>query len=392
MLNVSIRPDSASIRHNRFDPHTLIEGTPPFSAPLHICRTTVSDEGGIGFHQEKIFPLTVIAGHMDIPQQIQPDHSTVRVSAQPGGDAVMVVHRETLLSDMPPRGQNQFVLVADDDGRFIGVVASDEIDKRLLSSNAFERTRWGAMPIGTMSKLSFSDSRVEGPKLGEEFDCSAIRQGDRLFGLCVDGDLFFSWKRLESLFSEALSDPLTGLMNRLAYERRLREEWSRSLRTDTSIGVVVVDLDDFKAVNDTYGHTVGDQVLVEVAKQLEKAMRSYDVVARFGGDEFVALCLGCGPHDIDIPVTRIQKNLDAIRVVVEGREIAVSASIGAAVRHCDFDNHLPEDLFVAADNCLYEAKDSKRNAWKIEITETADSKPEPIKTDPSTAIQTNSSL
>ena len=323
---------------------------------------------------------------MDIPQQRQSEQSTIRVAAKPIGDAALVVHRDTLLSDVPSRGRNQYVLISDDDGRIIGVVASDEIDKRLLSSNEFERTRWGAMPIGTMSKLSFSDSRVEGPKLGNDFDCSAIRQGDSLFGLCVEGDLFFSWKRLESLFSAALSDPLTGLMNRLAYERRLQEEWSRSLRTGTSIGVVVVDLDDFKIVNDTYGHIVGDQVLVEVAKQLERAMRSYDVVARFGGDEFVALCLGCAPDDIDIPVSRVKRSLDAIRVVVDGKEIGVSASIGAAVRHCEFENYLPEELFVSADNCLYEAKESKRNAWKIEITEVENPKPEPIQIDPSVVI------
>lgn len=323
---------------------------------------------------------------MDIPQQLKTGQTPIRVATENSGNTALVVHRETLLSDVPPRGQNQFVLVCDDDDRIIGVVGANEIDQRLLSSNQFERTRWGAMPIGAMSKLSFTDSRVDGPRIDEDFQCSAIREGDTLFGLCVDGDLFFSWKRLESLFSAALSDPLTGLMNRLAYERRLQEEWSRSLRTNNSIGVVVVDLDNFKTINDTYGHIVGDQMLVEVAKQLERAMRSYDVVARFGGDEFVALCLGCGPDDIDIPVSRVQRSLNNIRVNVGENKIGISASIGAAVRHSDFENFLPKDLFVSADNCLYEAKESKRNAWKIEITDKESPQPQPIQVDPSATI------
>lgn len=316
---------------------------------------------------------------MDNSHHLRSDAATIRVSSETCGYGPLVVHRETLLSDLPSRGEHQYVLISDDTENIIGVVASSEIDRRLLSSNQFERTRWGAMPIGAMSKLSFSDARVEGPKLdNDEMNCAAIRQGDTLFGLSVDGDLFFSWKRLESLFSAALSDPLTGLMNRLAYERRLQEEWSRALRTNTSIGVVVVDLDNFKTINDTYGHVVGDQVLIEVGQQLEKSMRSYDVVARFGGDEFVALCLGCSPGDIDIPVSRVLQSLSEIRIQVPGKKITVSASIGAAVRHLDFDRHLPEDLFVAADNCLYEAKGSKRDAWKIELTEDEDCRPEPV--------------
>lgn len=320
---------------------------------------------------------------MDNSHHLTSDAATIRVSSENCGYGPLVVHRETLLSDLPPRGDHQYVLISDDTESIIGVVASGEIDRRLLSSNQFERTRWGAMPIGAMSKLSFSDARVDGPKLeDQEMSCTAIRQGNTLFGLSVDGDLFFSWKRLESLFSAALSDPLTGLMNRLAYERRLQEEWSRALRTNTSIGVVVVDLDDFKLINDTHGHVVGDQVLVEVGQQLEKSMRSYDVVARFGGDEFVALCLGCSPGDVDIPVSRVLQSLNDIRVKVPGQEIKVKASIGAAVRHIDFEGHLPEDLFVAADNCLYEAKGSKHNAWKIELRENKDCKPEPILTNP----------
>lgn len=292
-----------------------------------------------------------------------------------------MVHRETLLGDLPSRGTNDYVLVADDEDRLIGIVPTREIDRRLLAANKFERSRWAAMPIGAMSNMSFTDGGRNGPGNRvsvDELACSKIHEGNELFGLQVEGDLFLSWRRLESLFTAALSDPLTGLMNRLAYERRLREEWNRSLRTGTSIGVVVVDLDEFKAVNDTYGHVVGDELLASVGHKLEVAMRSYDVVARFGGDEFVALCLGCGPGDIQIPVSRLLNSIGEIQLQLDDGPLRIQASVGAAVRHSNFEHSLPEDLFVAADNCLYEAKKSTENAWRIEIDGDEEARPQPI--------------
>ncbi|MEQ9407270.1 MAG: GGDEF domain-containing protein [Fuerstiella sp.] len=316
---------------------------------------------------------------MQTTNHLRSDTATIRVSSETSGDAPLMVHRETLLGNLPDHGSHEYVLVSDDDHRLIGIVPTREIDRRLLSSNRFERTRWSAMPIGAMSSLSLADARGDAPTLNkDELTCSAIREGEGLFGLAVNGDLFLSWRRLESLFTAAMSDPLTGLMNRLAYERRLREEWNRSLRSNTSVGVVVVDLDNFKRVNDTFGHVVGDELLSQVGRQLEIAMRSYDVVARFGGDEFVALCLGCSPGDIQIPVARLLEGISRIELESQGEKIRIEASVGAAVRHMEFEHSLPEDLFVAADNCLYEAKKSTENAWRVEFGLETDPQPEPI--------------
>ncbi|APZ93045.1 GGDEF domain-containing protein [Fuerstiella marisgermanici] len=316
---------------------------------------------------------------MNTPNNLRSADATIRVSSRASRDAPLMVHRETLLRDLPPPGNHEYVLVSDDNDRLIGIVPTREINRRLLASNPFERSRWVAMPIGAMSNLSLTDVSVENPTLErDELQCSAIREGDTLFGLAVNGDLFLSWRRMESLFSAALSDPLTSLMNRLAYERRLREEWDRSQRSNMSIGVVVVDLDDFKSVNDTYGHVVGDELLTLVGRKLEVAMRSYDVVARFGGDEFVALCLGCAPGDIEIPVSRLLNSIGEIALNVDGDRVHVEASVGAAVRHGGFSESLPEELFVAADNCLYEAKKSSRNAWRVEFGTGNEPTPEPI--------------
>lgn len=299
--------------------------------------------------------------------------------AMPPTDAPPMVHRDTFLGQISQSRVNEYVLVVDDEERLIGIVPVREINRRLQSGNRFERSRWAAMPIGALSNLSFSDTGAQGISAAERsVACSAIVEGESLLGLGVDGDLFLSWRRLESMFTAALSDPLTGLMNRLAYERRLREEWSRSTRTGTSIGVVVVDLDGFKKVNDTHGHTVGDELLIQVARQLEFAMRSYDVVARFGGDEFVALCLGCAPGDIQIPMFRLLQNVAAIKLKHDGHVIGVGASVGAAVRHGSFDANNAEDLFVAADDCLYEAKRSGSPAWCTEFGLHPEIEPRPV--------------
>lgn len=316
---------------------------------------------------------------MSISNHITTDSAVIQAAPDSGAGGPLTVHRETILGELPDHRKHEYVLVAGDDRRIIGVVPSREIDRRLLSTNRFERTRWHAMPIGAMLTMSLAGEKGAGPKFDAgQLNCTTICEDGQLFGLSVNGDLFLSWRRLEAMFTAALSDPLTGLMNRLAYERRLREEWNRSQRTGNSIAVVVVDLDDFKGVNDTYGHVVGDELLARVGRQLEVSMRSYDVVARFGGDEFVALCLGCGPGAIEIPVRRLLDSIAEIEMQVARKTIRVAASVGAAVRHSGFAGSQPEDLFVAADQCLYESKKSSSNSWKIEFGGNVDSFAKPI--------------
>jgi diguanylate cyclase (GGDEF)-like protein len=319
-----------------------------------------------------------------MPHALRAETAVIQVSSLECDHAPLVVHRETLLGDLNGNGErgSHYILVADDDDRIIGVVRRSEIIRRLNTDNPFERRRWQAVPIETMSKLSFSNDGLRGPAIREDtLDCATLREGDRLFGLAVEGHLFLSWGRLESLFDAALSDPLTGLMNRLAYERRLAEEWNRAMRTKSSVGIVIVDLDNFKDINDTYGHAVGDEVLVQVARKLELSMRSYDVVARFGGDEFVALCLGCAPGDVQIPVSRLRHGLEDIEVNVDGECVDVSASIGAAVRHGKFQDSVSVDLFAAADDCLYRAKKSSHRAWSIEFVTENEPFPAPVAQD-----------
>jgi len=283
----------------------------------------------------------------------------------------LVVHQDTRLNAMEhDLADNRYILATNDDGYIVGVVSGKHILKRLRVSNDRERTRWMGMPLNSLIKTKFpASSSTDVSLLDSDIECIAIVENDSLVGIAIKEDLFLSWQRLEPILSGAAVDPLTGLISRLAYERRLVEEWHRAERTGTSIAVIVVDLDNFKQINDVHGHQGGDEVLISVASALEMALRSYDTVARYGGDEFVALCLGCAPGEIEIPIRRIRQAIDSTSVEFGKVILSASASIGAAVRHDNFGQSAPADLFSAADDCMYCAKRSTGTAYRIEFGE-----------------------
>src|SRR5690606_21291066 len=115
-------------------------------------------------------------------------------------------------------------------------------------------------------------------------------------------------------------DPLTKLPNRLLLEDRLRQACARLRRGADSVSVLFIDLDGFKAINDTLGHRAGDQVLVEVARRIRGVVRDVDTVARFAGDEFVVVCESLEPDQTGYVVRRIARAVDQV-FVVDGHEV-----------------------------------------------------------------------
>jgi diguanylate cyclase (GGDEF)-like protein/PAS domain S-box-containing protein len=159
---------------------------------------------------------------------------------------------------------------------------------------------------------------------------------------------------------EALHDPLTGLANRTLLRDRLEHALARTARDELSTGVLFIDLDDFKAVNDRFGHAAGDAVLAELAARLRVAVRPADTVARLGGDEFIVVCEGI---DCDSATALGERMEEAVRrpLVVGGVAHRLSASIGIALGH-----EQPEALLAAADAALYRAKAAGRG--RVEVT------------------------
>jgi diguanylate cyclase (GGDEF)-like protein/PAS domain S-box-containing protein len=155
---------------------------------------------------------------------------------------------------------------------------------------------------------------------------------------------------------QALHDSLTGLPNRTLLVDRVTQALARARRRGTSVGVVFLDLDHFKLVNDALGHAVGDLLLVAVADRLAGVVRPNDTVARLGGDEFVVLCEDDEPREFAAVASCIGASFDE-PVVVRERELHVTASLGVVTAT---DEHTADDLLRDADVAMYRAKTGGR--------------------------------
>ncbi len=167
-------------------------------------------------------------------------------------------------------------------------------------------------------------------------------------------------RRAESqLAHQATHDPLTSLPNRTLLEDRLHQACGRLRRGPGSVTVLFIDLDGFKEVNDRFGHKIGDQVLVEVGRRLQRVIREIDTVARLGGDEFVVVCEQLPEADVVRVTQRIGDAL-AVPMLVSGQRLVIGASIGVARTH---DPHIEVDeLLGQADQDMYRVKNARRVA------------------------------
>jgi diguanylate cyclase (GGDEF)-like protein/PAS domain S-box-containing protein len=154
----------------------------------------------------------------------------------------------------------------------------------------------------------------------------------------------------ERMRHDAVHDPLTGLANRTLLRDRLEQALARSKRKGGASGLLFVDLDNFKQVNDEYGHATGDAVLVELGKRLQKAVRPSDTVARLGGDEFVVVCEELDEQTAVALGRRLHEALER-PLLIDGIEHRLSASIGIALGQTD-----PDGLLGNADAAVYRAK------------------------------------
>jgi diguanylate cyclase (GGDEF)-like protein/PAS domain S-box-containing protein len=162
-------------------------------------------------------------------------------------------------------------------------------------------------------------------------------------------------KRLESkLVHDALHDPLTGLANRVLFRDHLERALARQGRTPGTVALLFVDLDDFKRVNDSYGHAAGDQILVQVAERLVTAVRADDVVGRQHGDEFAVLLDRVGADEEAMAAA--DRILGELRrpIMLGGRSIVAGGSVGIAL--ASEPDATAEELLTQADAAMYAAK------------------------------------
>ncbi|MBA2687866.1 MAG: sensor domain-containing diguanylate cyclase [Gemmatimonadaceae bacterium] len=213
-------------------------------------------------------------------------------------------------------------------------------------TGVFLLRRTSERPIFTEADVEFAVTVIRGA-------VSAIQKVHTLEAARADN------ARLEML---AHTDPLTHLLNRRGLHVRLASELDRVRRYNAPLGLLLIDLDHFKSVNDTYGHLAGDDVLTEMGNLLQNATRSVDIVGRYGGEEFVVVLPETGVEGVMVFAQRIRDKIAAHKFSFgKGITNHLTASVGVA-NFPSVGNHSPEELLHAADMALYKAKESGRNA------------------------------
>jgi len=171
-------------------------------------------------------------------------------------------------------------------------------------------------------------------------------------------------RRIDQLESENITDPLTKVYNRRYLERRLDEEIARAKRYALDLSAMMIDIDHFKHVNDTYGHQAGDVTLCEVARLIKEDIRDLDMAARYGGEEFLVICTNTSIAGAALVAERLRHLLEGHPIeVTDGsgvkQSLRISASLGVAGSNAKYDSR--EKLIRAADQALYRAKSEGRN-------------------------------
>jgi len=202
------------------------------------------------------------------------------------------------------------------------------------------------------------------------YDCSfkAMEDGS-MIGMATD--VTARHRSEERLAHLAFHDPLTGLPNRPAVEEQLGRDLARAARDGGTVSALYIDLDHFKLVNDSLGHSAGDKVLIEVARRIRAVSRAGDVLARLGGDEFMLVCPGLGGAGAEVVADKVLDALDD-SLVVDGEEFQIGASIGIAVGPRDGAD--AADMLKHADTAMYQAKRTGRDTHAAYCADTDDNR------------------
>lgn len=209
----------------------------------------------------------------------------------------------------------------------------------------------GALNLGSQQMDRFSDG------IGTIF----IERLAAIVSVCLENIL-----NTETIKRTSFIDTLTGVNNRRCFEQRMGEELDRCQRNGEPISCLFLDIDHFKAVNDVYGHQIGDKVLTLVAAAIKTQLRNNDVLARYGGEEFIALLTNINELKVLEIAERIRKTIQSLAIEVDEVTLLVSISIGSATYMPDAKlksktTEISTRLIKAADAALYKAKHNGRN-------------------------------
>lgn len=233
-------------------------------------------------------------------------------------------------------------------------------------ADAVEQHRSSTQPISYSYRIRHHDGSY---RYWSDHALPLVTEAGRPYkwiGVCTD--VTTQKLQQQELEFRAYHDKLTNLPNRLLLSDRLRQAMYQEVRRGQQLAVIYIDLDGFKQVNDTYGHDVGDQLLVAIAQRFERVLRNGDTVARLGGDEFVAVMIDMADTAKAIPLLRRMLKLIAEPVLVNNLVLQVSASLGVAF-YPQQEEVDADQLLRQADQAMYQAKLKGKNRYYFFDTE-----------------------
>lgn len=255
-----------------------------------------------------------------------------------------------------------------------GYTAAEAIGKnpRMLHSgktlSSTYKNMWSSLSRGESWKGEFINRHKDGSEYIQAIHVSPIRQADGNITnyMAIEEDITDRKRAEKRIHYLANFDPLTGLPNRMQLEERAKFALSLVKRNQGNLAVMFIDIDHFKDINDTLGHSIGDLLLIELSKRLQRVLREEDIIARLGGDEFIVLLPG---SDASGAEQVSQKLLDAVTqpFMIEQHELTVTASIGISLYPEDGDTL--EVLSKNADIAMYRAKEDGRDNYRFFIEE-----------------------
>ena len=332
---------------------------------LEIVRIVRSDGSPrlVEIHGKLLFddfgePERLVGTARDVTdeQQARRDRDLLSYVVESSEDAIITESADGLITSWNNGATQLYGYSADEAiGRHISLIAPPGLTTE--QSGLTRRVFAGE----AIHHLETTQRRKDGSEVAVSLTASPVRDqhGEILSAAVIARDVTERRRYEQRLQYLAEHDHLTGLLNRRRFEEELSRELARASRAQTSGAVLSVDLDGFKAINDSAGHAAGDAVLREVARTLSRNLRETDIVARLGGDEFAILLPNTGPEPARKTAEHLLEALHSATVLVDGTPLRPTASVGVAL--FDDESGRPEELIVDADLAMYAAKSQGRD-------------------------------
>lgn len=248
-------------------------------------------------------------------------------------------------------------------GRALGQTMTEQVDG--ISNSMRDAPDLATLKVAVAQKLDVIQSHVSRHLADEENRHETADQREQVLKqqlqeLETETDQLR--REIQAAAARALKDAVTGLPNRQAYDDRLEQEFHRWKRFGEPLAMLVWDIDDFKKINDTYGHQSGDKALRVIAGKLQETLRETDFIARYGGEEFVVLLVGTDLAGAKQVAEKMRKRITQIALKANSERIRMTISGGLSLFS---PGDAPEDVFERADQALYKAKRNGKNQWLV---------------------------